>query len=106
MVSTNSGVKRAAGFYRNLYALENAALKKSNGRTFDDVIRLYSNSPGYEFEKKYDNARDFIGESSGIEDEIVRRKALIEFADFNFGSKGGEAIDVDQGYFPRLYVTD
>jgi hypothetical protein len=106
MVSTNSGMKRAAGFYRNLYVLENSALEKSNGKTFDDVIKLYSNSPGYEFEKKYDNAKDFIAESSGIEEEIVRRKMLIDLADKAYGDKSGESIMVDEGYFPRLYVTD
>ena len=106
MVSTNSGMKRAAGFYRNLYVLENSALEKSNGKTFDDVIKLYSNSPDYEFEKKYDNAKDFIAESSGIEEEIVRRKMLIDLADKAYGDKSGESTMVDEGYFPRLYVTD
>lgn len=106
MVSTRSGMKKAAGFYRNLYALENAALKKSKGKTFDDVIRLYSNSPGYNFEKKYKNARDFIGDSLSIEDEIVRRKALIEFADAAYSDGSEDALMVEEGNFPRLYVTD
>jgi len=105
MVSTNSGMKRAAGFYRNLYVLENTALKKRSGKTFDDVIRLYSNSPDYKFEKKYDTAKDFIGDSSGIEEEIVRRKMLIEFSEI-FDDGSGDALMVEEGNFPRLYVTD
>ena len=92
MISKKSGVKKAAGFYRNLYALENAALKKSSGKTFDDVIKLYSNSPRYEFDKKYDNARDFIGDSSGIEEELVRRRMLIEFSDEYFNTGKGKAL--------------
>ena len=104
MVSKKSGMKKAAGFYRNLYALENAALEKSNGKTFDDVIRLYSNSPGYDFEKKYDNARDFIGDSSSIEDEIVRRKMLIDFADEYFNTGKGKPLKFKaKGNKPYVY---
>ena len=92
MISKRSGMKKAAGFYRNLYALENAALEKSVGKNFDDVIRLYSNSPRYEFDKKYDNARDFIGDSSSVEEELVRRRMLIEFSDEYFNTGKGKAL--------------
>ena len=75
-----------------MYALENAALEKSSGKTFDDVIKLYSNSPGYELDKKYDNARDFIGDSSSIEEELVRRRMLIDFSDKYFNTGKGKAL--------------
>jgi len=105
MLERRSGVKKAAGFYRNLYALENAALEKSVGKNFDDVIKLYSNSPRYEFDKKYDNARDFIGDSSSIEDELVRRRMLIDFAADNFNTGKGKALRFRaKGNYP--YVSD
>lgn len=105
MLEKKSGVKKAAGFYRNLYALENAALEKSSGKTFDDVIKLYSNSPGYELDKKYDNARDFIGDSSSIEEELVRRRMLIDFSDKYFNTGKGKALRFKaRGNYP--YVND
>ena len=31
---------------------------------------------------------------------------LIDLADKAYGDKSGESTMVDEGYFPRLYVTD
>lgn len=104
MLEKKSGIKMAAGFYRNLYVLENAALEKSTGKNFDDVIRLMSNSPKYKFDKKYDNARDFIADSSGIEEELTRRKMLIEFADDYFNTDKGKPMRF-RGK-KKLYVTE
>ena len=104
MLEKKSGIKMAAGFYRNLYVLENSALEKSTGKNFDDVVRLMSNSPGYEFEKKYDNARDFIADSSGIEEELTRRRMLIDFAADNFNTGRGKPMRFKGN--KKLYVTE
>ena len=104
MLSKKSGIKMAAGFYRNLYVLENSALEKSTGKNFDDVVRLMSNSPSYEFEKKYDNARDFIADSSGIEEELTRRRMLIDFAADNFNTGRGKPMRFKGN--KKLYVTE
>ena len=104
MLSKNSGVKMAAGFYRNLYVLENSALEKSTGKSFDDVIKLMSNSPEYKFDKKYNTAKDFIADSSGIEDELTRRRMLIDFAADNFNTGRGKPLKFKGK--KKLYVTE
>lgn len=81
LLKRDSGRKRAAGFLRNLYVLEEAELKASTtGTTFDDVVKMMMTDPNKNYDKKYETARDFIGDSSDIEEELARRQEIMLFA--------------------------
>lgn len=107
MLTKDSGRKRAAGFLRNLYVLEAAELEASTtGTTFDDVVKMMMTDPSKNFDKKYQTAREFIEDSSGIEEELTRREMIIDFARENFGGQKAKLPPVDIQKFIPLPVTE
>ena len=56
--------------------------------------------------KKYQTAREFIEDSSGIEEELTRREMIIDFARENFGGQKAKLPPVDIQKFIPLPVNE
>jgi len=92
MLESNTGRRRAAGFLRNQYVLTEAQLKSSSGKTFDDLVSLMTRGE----DVKYKSARDYLGDSSSIEEELARRQRVMKYAEDNY--------DFDKDIFPQQYL--
>lgn len=80
MLETDSGRKKAAGFLRNMYVVQEANLKRSKDKNFDDVVTLMTKGESIE----YKSAREYILDSSSIEEELARRRRIMEYAADNY----------------------
>lgn len=80
MLETNTGRRQAAGFLRNQYVLTEAQLKTKSGRDFNDLVSLMTRGEDVE----YKSARDYLGDSSSVEEELARRKKIIQYAKDNY----------------------
>ena len=92
MLESNTGRKQAAGFLRNQYVLTEAQLKSSSGRNFDELVSLMTRNE----DVKYKSARDYLGDSSSIEEELARRQKIIAYAEDNY--------DFDKEIFPEQFL--
>jgi hypothetical protein len=91
-LESNTGRRQAAGFLRNLYVLKEAQLKSSKGRTFDDLVSIMTRGEGIE----YKSARDYLGDSSSVEEELSRRRRIIQYAEENY--------DFSEGIYPEQFL--
>lgn len=80
MLETNTGRRQAAGFLRNQYVLTEAQLKTKSGRDFNDLVSLMTRGEDVE----YKSARDYLGDSSSVEEELARRQKIIQYAKDNY----------------------
>jgi hypothetical protein len=92
MLESNTGRRQAAGFLRNQYVLKEAQLKSSKGRTFDDLVSIMTRGEGIE----YKSARDYLGDSSSVEEELSRRRRIIQYAEENY--------DFSEGIYPEQFL--
>ena len=92
MLESDSGRKRAAGFVRNNYVIKQAQLESSTGRTFDDLVSIMTRSEAV----KYKTAREYLEDSSSIEEELARRQKIMQFADDNY--------DFEKDIFPTQFL--
>ena len=92
MLESNIGRKRAAGFLRNQYVLTEKLLESSSGRNFDELVSLMTQDE----DVKYKSARDYLGDSSSIEEELARRRRVIRYAEDNY--------DFDKAIFPQQFL--
>ena len=80
MLESNTGRRQAAGFLRNQYVLTEAQLKTKSGRDFNDLVSLMTRGEDVE----YKSARDYLGDSSSVEEELARRQKIIQYAKDNY----------------------
>ncbi len=80
MLETNTGRRQAAGFLRNQYVLTEAQLKTKSGRDFNDLVSLMTRGEDVE----YKSARDYLGDSSSVEEELARRQKIVQYAKDNY----------------------
>ena len=92
LLETDTGRRRAAGFLRNQYVLKQAQLKTSKNRTFDDLVSIMTKGEANE----YKSARDYLGDSTSIEDELARRSRILEY----MNNSGSFSVDI----FPDMYL--
>jgi hypothetical protein len=92
MLESNTGRKRAAGFLRNQYVLTEKLLESSSGRNFDELVSLMTQDE----DVKYKSARDYLGDSSSVEEELARRRRVIRYAEDNY--------DFDKDIFPQQFL--
>jgi len=78
MLETDAGRRKASGYVRNMYVLKEARLKSSKGRDFDDLVKIMTKGEG-----DYKTARDYILDSSSVEEELARRTRIMQYADEN-----------------------
>lgn len=94
MLETDTGRRRAAGFVRNQYVLKEASLKSTKNRTFDDLVSIMTRGEAVE----YTSARDYLGDSSSVLEELSRRQRIIAYADEN--------LDFSADIFPDQYLGE
>jgi len=92
MLETESGRRRAAGYLRNMYVLEESNLKASKGRNFDDLVSIMTRGEPVE----YKTAREYLEDSSSIEEELARRQKILEYASENY--------DFSEGIYPEQFL--
>ena len=92
MLESNTGRRRAAGFLRNQYVLTEKLLESSSGRNFDELVSLMTQDE----DVKYKSARDYLGDSSSVEEELDRRRRVIRYAEDNY--------DFDKAIFPQQFL--
>ncbi len=80
LLSSESGRRQAAGYLRNMYVLEEANLKSTKNRTFDDLVSVMTRGEPVQ----YRTAREYLGDSSSIEEELARRQKILEYANENY----------------------
>lgn len=94
MLETDTGRRRAAGFVRNQYVLKEASLKSTKNRTFDDLVSVMTRGESVE----YTSAKDYLGDSSSVLEELSRRQRIIAYADEN--------LDFSADIFPDQYLGE
>jgi len=63
-----------------MYVLEEANLKSTKNRTFDDLVSVMTRGEPVQ----YRTAREYLGDSSSIEEELARRQKILEYANENY----------------------
>ena len=79
LLESDTGRRRAAGFLRNQYVLKESQLKSSKDRSFDDLVSIMTRGE----EVEYKTAKDYLGDSSSIEEELARRMKIMQYSDDN-----------------------
>lgn len=92
MLETEAGRRRAAGYLRNMYVLEEKKLEASKGRNFDDLVSIMTRGEPVE----YKTAREYLGDSSSVEEELARRQKILEYANENY--------DFSEGIYPEQFL--
>ena len=80
MLESDTGRRKAAGFLRNMYVIKEARLKQSKGRDFDDLVSIMTRGEPVQ----YKTAKEYLADSSSIEEELARRQKILEYAEENY----------------------
>ena len=80
MLESDTGRRKAAGFLRNMYVIKEAKLKQSKGRDFDDLVSIMTRGEAVQ----YKTAKEYLADSSSIEEELARRQKILEYAEENY----------------------
>ena len=80
MLESETGRRKAAGFLRNMYVIKEARLKQSKGRDFDDLVSIMTRGEPVQ----YKTAKEYLADSSSIEEELARRQKILEYAEENY----------------------
>ena len=91
MLDSDVGRRKAAGFLRNMYVIKEARLKETKGRNFDDLVSIMTRSGPVQ----YKTAKEFLADSSSIEEELARRQMILEYAEDNY--------DFAEGIYPEQF---
>ena len=91
MLESDTGRRKAAGFLRNMYVIKEARLKETKGRDFDDLVSIMTRGESVE----YKTAKEFLADSSSIEEELARRQMILEYAEDNY--------DFAEGIYPEQF---
>ena len=91
MLESDTGRRKAAGFLRNMYVIKEARLKQSKGRDFDDLVSIMTRSESVQ----YKTAKEYLADSSSVEEELARRKKILEYAEDNY--------DFAEGIYPEQF---
>lgn len=92
MLESDQGRRKAAGYLRNMYVLQESKLKSSKGKSFDDLVTLMTKGEPVE----YKSARDYLGDSSSVEEELARRQKILKYANENY--------DFSDDVYPEQYL--
>ena len=80
LLESDTGRRKAAGFLRNMYVIKEARLKQSKGRDFDDLVSIMTRGDSVQ----YKTAKEFLADSSSVEEELDRRQMIMQYAEENY----------------------
>ena len=92
MLESDTGRRKAAGFLRNMYVIKEARLKQSKGRDFDDLVSIMTRGEPVQ----YKTAKEFLADSSSVEEELNRRQMIMQYAEDNY--------DFAEGIYPEQFL--